>query len=141
MKRSATSMPPSRKQRTDQCLDDIADDILALAGPVLPRLLAEPDQRRNADLTAILGAGFAVDQAIVAFGKVAFGLVGIAFVQRPGDDHAEHPVAEELEPLIAFAADARVRESELEQVQVTWLVPELIPDEGGNVRLHSATPV
>ncbi len=112
-----------------------------MAGPVLPRLLAEPDQRRNANLAAILGAGFAVDQAIVALGKIAFGFVGIAFVQRPGDDYAEHPVAEELEPLIAVAADAGMRERKLEQAQVRRLVPQLIPNEGGNVRASFGDPV
>ena len=42
----------------------------------------------------------------VAPRQLAFGLVGEAAPQQLGDDEAEHPVAEEFEPLVAAPAAA-----------------------------------
>ena len=95
--------PAIEEQRPDQCLDHVADDILAFGRTVLAGLLAEPDQRGDADLAPILGAGVAVDQTIVALGEIAFRFAWVASIQRSGDDQAEHAVAEEFEPLIALA--------------------------------------
>src|SRR5689334_18431601 len=83
------------------CRVDVADDVVALARTILARLAAKPDQRRHADLPAILGAGAAVDQAIVALRQVALRLLRIAVIERRRDHEAEHSVAEEFEPLIA----------------------------------------
>ena len=49
MKASAGSSPPSRIRGADQRLDDVADDIVAHRRAVVAGLLAEPDQRRNAE--------------------------------------------------------------------------------------------
>ena len=103
MKRSAASSPPSSSKRADQRLDDVADDILALARAVLARLLAEPHQLGNAELAPDLGAGFARDQHIVAARQIAFGLGRVALVQGARHDMAEHAVAEEFEPLVVSA--------------------------------------
>jgi hypothetical protein len=50
----------------DQRFDDVADDSVALAGAVAARLLAEPDERREAEAAADFGAGLARDKCIVA---------------------------------------------------------------------------
>ena len=128
------------KKRADQRFDDVADDILALAGAVLAGLLAEADEGGNADLAADVGAGVAVDQRMVAAREIAFGFGRIALVERGRDDHAEHAVAEEFEPLVAVAADARVGEGELEQRRIARLVAELFLDEMGDLGAHSASP-
>ncbi len=53
------------QQRPDQRLDDVADDILAEARAILARLFAEPDQRRDSEVAADVGAGLACDQGVV----------------------------------------------------------------------------
>ena len=83
--------------------------------------LPTPDQPRKAELAADLGAGLARDQGIVAPRHLAFGLVRVAVVERAGDDQAEHPVAEEFEPLVAVAAEARMGQRALEQLEVARL--------------------
>src|SRR6478735_9014679 len=108
--------PAVQEERSDQCLNDISDDIFTLARIVFARLLAEADERRNTDFTSIFCAGFPVDEGIIALRKIAFRLIGIALVERMGDHHPEYPVAKELKPLVAAAAtDARVGEGEVEQ--------------------------
>ncbi len=84
MKRSAAFESAVEEKCADQRLDDVADDIVALAGAVLARLLAEPDERRNAELAADLGASLAGDQGVVALRQIAFGLVRKTLVERRG---------------------------------------------------------
>ena len=134
--------PAVEEQRADQRLDDVADDIVALARAVLARLLAEPDQRRNADLAAdSRRRSRGRPSHCSGLRQIAFGLVRIALVERAGDDHSEHAVAEEFEPLVAVAADARMGERELEQAEVLRLVARALADEGCDVAAHSASPV
>src|SRR5689334_17736312 len=98
-----------QEQSTDQRLDDIADDILALAGAVLACLLAEANEGGDSDLAAVLGAGFAVDERVIALGKVALGLFGITLVERSSDDHPKHSVAEELQSFVIRSPNACMR--------------------------------
>src|SRR6476620_5838588 len=103
-----------KEQCPDQCLDHIANHVVALVGAVLPCLLAQAHEGGDADLTAVLGAGGAVDEAIEPLRKIALGFLGIALIQCVRDHHSEHPVAEKLEPLVTFAAYARMSEREVE---------------------------
>src|SRR5688500_18306299 len=112
------------EQGADQRFDDVADDIVALGSPVLARLLAEPDVAGNAKLAADLGAGLARYKRIEALRHLAFGFVGEALVQPAGGDEAQHPVAEELQPVVAVPADAGVGDGALEQLEVAHLAPE-----------------
>ena len=80
---------------------------------------------------ADLGAGFAGDQRIVAAAHLAFGLIGEALVKPVGDDQAEHPVAEEFEPLIGVAAMAAMGQRALEQLGILGLAAKCFADEGG----------
>ena len=50
-----------------------------------------------------LGAGLAAHEFGQAAGQFAFGRVGKGLIEHFGDGEAEHPVAQELEPLIACA--------------------------------------
>jgi len=129
------------EQRTDQCLDDIADDILALAGAVLACLLAEANEGGDSDLAAVLGAGFAVDERVIALGKIALGLFGITLVERSSDDHPKHSVAEELQSFVIRSPNACMRDRKLEEAQVLRLVTELVADEGGEILAHCSGPV
>ena len=74
--------PAVDQQSADQRFDDVTDDILALAGAVIARLLAEPHPLGNAEIAPDLGAGFARDQHIVAARQIAFRLVRVALVER-----------------------------------------------------------
>src|SRR5260221_358092 len=132
--------PAIEEQCPDQRLDHVADDIVAFGGAVLARLLAEPDQGRDANLAPILGARDAIDETVVALREIAFRLRGVALVQGRGDHQSEHPVAEELQPLIAVTADARVGQRQLEQRWIVRIVAELVSDKNGSLGLHSATP-
>ena len=87
---------------------------------VLARLLAEPDVARQVERTADLGASFARHQRIVAAAHLALGLAGKTLVKPAGDDQAQHPVAEEFEPLIGFAAMAAMGQRALEQLGFAW---------------------
>src|SRR6476659_4693070 len=73
------------EKSADQCLDDVADDIVALARAILARLAAQTNQRRHADLPAILGAGGTVDEAVVSLRQVTLGLVRVTAKERRGD--------------------------------------------------------
>ena len=141
MKRSARFEPAVEEKRADQRLDDVADDIVALAGAVLAGLLAEPDERRNADLAADLGASFAVDQRVVALRQIAFGLVRITLVERArrspcrargrrGIPAARSCRAPTLEWVSASSNSARSFGS--------W--PSLSRTKVGDVACHSASP-
>src|SRR5439155_10163782 len=102
--------PAVEQQCTDQRLDHVADHILALAGAIFARLLAKADQCRDAELATDLGAGFTRDQHIIAARQIAFGFLRVPLIECPRHHLPEHAVAQELEPFIAVAADARMRE-------------------------------
>ena len=107
--------PAVEEDGADHGLDHVADDIVADVGAVLARLAAEADVARKVERPADLGAGLARHQRIVAPGHLPFGLAREALVQPVGDDQAEHPVAEELEPLVGVAAVAAMGQRPLEQ--------------------------
>src|SRR4051794_19729195 len=110
------------EQGADQRFDDVPDDVLALACPVLARLFAEPDERWNADLAPVLGAGFAVDECIVALREIALRLLGVALVEGMRHDHAEHAVAEKFEAFVVAARRARMRKGQFEEANVVRLM-------------------
>src|SRR5205085_8680412 len=117
------------------------DDIVAFACVILARLPAETDQGGDADFAAVLSAGDAVDEAVVALGQIALRLIGITPVKSGCDDETKHSVAKELEPLIALRADTRVGEGQLEQGNVLRIMTELVSDERPDVPGHLAVPV
>jgi hypothetical protein len=133
--------PAVEIERADQRLDDIPDDVVALARPVLAGLLPQPHERRNAELATVFGAGLAVDQRVVPLRQIAFGFAWISRVKRVGDDHSKYAVTEELEPFIAGGADAGMGQCKLEQREVPGLVPKLVANEGVNLGGHSACPL
>src|SRR5690242_3082130 len=49
------------EQRSDQRLDHVAYDIVALVGTVLSSLLAKANESRDANFATVRGAGFTVD--------------------------------------------------------------------------------
>ena len=59
--------------------------------------------RRQAELAADFGAGLARDQHVEAARQLALRLVREALVEPAAIDQAEHPVAEEFQPLIIVA--------------------------------------
>src|SRR5207237_10868936 len=63
------------QQSADQRLNDVADDILALARAVVARLLGEAHERRNADLAPDAGPGPARDPAVVPARTIASGVL------------------------------------------------------------------
>ena len=112
-----------------------------VAGSVLARLSAEPDQCGDADLAAVLRTGRAVNEAVVALGEIALRRLRVALIESCADHQAEYSVAEKLEPLVAAAADARMGQGELVKADVAGFMPKLLADEGGDIGAHSATPV
>src|SRR6185369_14727096 len=124
------------KERTDQGFDHVTDDIVAIVCAVGPRLLADADERRKAEVAANVGAGLARDQGVVTARHLALGLVRISLIQRTGDDQAENPVAKEFEALVTVGAGARMGEGPLKQGQVGGRMTELVADEGGDVAAH-----
>jgi len=129
------------QQRSDQRLDHVADDILALARSVLSRLLPQLNDRGHAELAADLGAGLARDEHIVAPRQIALRLIGVTVVKGASNDVAENPVAEKFQPLVIVLARACVGQGELEQPQVPRLMPQRLANELADIRLHSDSPV
>ena len=80
-------------------------------------------------MRADLGEGAGVDDGGAQLGQPALGEVGVGEVERLGDDHAEHRVAEELQALVGRQAAVlvgvgAVRQGALEQLGVQDGIPE-----------------
>src|SRR5690606_34300308 len=56
---------------SEQRLHDVTEDVVAVGGAVVPRLFAEPDLLRRADLTRDRRAGLAADQSVEPLGQFA----------------------------------------------------------------------
>ena len=83
----------------DQGLHHVAQNIVAVGAAIIARLLAKADVRAEAVDAGDPGAGGAADQRVQALRQAA--LVAIVAFEYPfGDDEAQHPVAQELQPLV-----------------------------------------
>ena len=116
--------PAVEPERADQGFDGVAQDVVALERAVGERLLAEPHMRGDADLAADLGADAARDEHVQPPRQFALGLVRKEAVEPVGDGDAEHPVAEEFEPLIIVLAEARMGQRPFEQAEIGRAVAE-----------------
>ena len=98
--------------RTDQRLERVGEDRLLL--PAAGGLLAAAQQQLRAEAAVAEPAGDAgqrghVDHGGAQLGQLPLGQVGLAAVERVGDDEAEHRVAEELQALVGGQAAVLVR--------------------------------
>ncbi len=98
-----------------------------MALPPILQVLAE--RHRLGDL----GAGLAAHEPRQAARQLALRALGKALDQHVGDDEAEHPVAEELEPLIglrllarASGDRARMGQSAVQEFGIGEVVSELL---------------
>ena len=141
MKRSAASSPPSRRARRSALRPRRRRH--CRSGWRRPRAPAcRAGQRREAELAADLGAGLARDQRIVAARQIAFGLVREALVEPARDDKAEHPVAEEFEPLVAVAAPRlRMGRAPARTATGPWARGRARSRTNAPTSAHSASPV
>ena len=105
MKAARRLQPAVEPERADQRFDHVAEHIVALEGAVVERLLAEPHMRGEVRARGATSAQVvARDQHVQPARQLALGLVGEEGVEPVGDDQAEHPVAEEFEPLVIVLA-------------------------------------
>ncbi len=89
MRRGHAAIEP---QRADQCLRDIAEDIVAFARAIVARLFAEPDHRLQVERAGDIGADFTGDEAVEPGGKLPLLLAREAAVEFGGDHQPEHAV-------------------------------------------------
>ena len=115
--------------RADDRLDGVGQDrgLVATAGGVLAT--TQLDVGAEADLTADAGQCAGVDDGRAELGQVTLGQVGMGAVESLGDDHPEHRVTEELQPLVGrqtavLVGEGTVREGALEQLGVQLGIPE-----------------
>ena len=113
----------------DHGLDGVGQDrgLVAAAGRLLAA--AELDVLAEADAAADLGERAGVDHGRAQLGQPALGQVGVAQVERLGDDDAEHRVTEELEPLVGrqpavLVGVGPVRQRAVEQPGIQHGIPE-----------------
>ena len=90
-------------------------------------------------MRADVGQGAGVDDGGAQLGQPALGELGVGEVQRLGDDHAEHRVAEELQALVGrqvavLVGVGPVRQRELEQLGIQRGVAERLAQVVGRVR-------
>ncbi len=120
-------------KRADQRLDDVAEDIVAVGGAVLPRLLAEDHLAAEAKLARDLGAGLARDERVQPPRKLALRLLREQLVQPCRDGEAEHPIAEEFEALIILLPAAGMGERALEQRRIARRLAERRGQPGAGI--------
>ncbi len=113
-------------ERADQRLHDVAQHIVALHRAVVAGLLAQAHIGGDADIPADGGTGLAADDRVESAREIALGLVGEQFVKPGPCDQAEHPVAQEFEPLIMVRAVAAMGQRALEQGEVAGAVAERV---------------
>jgi hypothetical protein len=111
--------------RADHGLDRVGEDrgLVAAAGRLLA--LAELDVIAQADGAGHLGQGAGVDDGRPQLGQQPLGQRGLGEVEGLGDDHPEHRVAEELQPLVGGQATVLVRIGPVRQGKVQQLVGQL----------------
>src|SRR6478735_11184853 len=119
--------------RPDQRLDRVGEDrgLLAAPGRLLP--LAEVDVDAEPDRAGDLGERARVDDGGAQLGQPALGEVGVLEVERLGDDHAEHRVAEELQALVGrqvavLVGVGAVRQGKLEQLGIQGGITECVTE-------------
>ena len=102
----------------DQRLHHVAEHVVAVRRAVIARLLAEPDAGGDAEAARDLRADRPGDERVQPLGQLALRFEREQLEQPFGDDEPEHPVAEELQPLIIRAALARMGQRALEPGEV-----------------------
>ena len=136
---------PGEVDRPDHRLDGVGQDRRLVAPPGGLLAPAEPDVLTQADRASDLGQRAGVDDGGAQLGQPALGEVGMGAVERLGDDHAEHGVAEELQPLVggqpAVLVGVRaVGQGALEQLGVqTWITERCAARDGASLLRTSRT--
>src|SRR4051794_8502967 len=108
--------------RTDHGLDRVGEDrrLVAATGRLLA--LAELDVLAEADGAGHLSQGAGVDDGRAQLGQQSLGERGLGDVEGLGDDHPEHRVPEELEPLVGGHATVLVGVGPVRQGKIQQLV-------------------
>ena len=120
----------------DQRLDGVGEDrgLLSSAGGLLA--LAQEDVRPEVDGERDLGERPRVHHGSPQLGQPALGEVGMGQVERLGDDHAEHRVAEELQALVGrqvavLVGVGPVREGKRQQLGIQRGITECVAQLAG----------
>jgi hypothetical protein len=117
--------PALEIERAEQCLDHVAQHIVAVAGAVLHRLLAQLHLRGEADRARDFRTRLARHQHVEPARQPPLRLVGKGRVQPGRHSQSQHAVAQKLEPLIIRAVAAGMRHGPLEHGQIARTVSGL----------------
>src|SRR5690606_13431811 len=91
--------PAFDEARAKHRFHHVAEDVVAVGGAIIAGLPTETDVVGRADLACDHRAGLPADQRVEPLRQFAF-VPAVAIIEMRRDRQAEHPIAEELEPLV-----------------------------------------